>query len=274
MTSIPLLIETDELQVLLDDPKVLIIDTSSTANHLEAHIPGAVHIPPAALQCGIKPATGKIPSVERLSERFSTIGLQNHHHVVAYDDEGGGWAGRLCWTLEAMGHHQYSLLNGGRVAWINEARAVSSDVENLTPSQYALSELNTTPIAEIDDILPHIGEANFGIWDARSAEEHSGSKVLAARGGHIPAAAHLNWTDLMDRSNHLRLLPLETIQAMLDNRGLSKDKSIVTHCQSHHRSGLTWFVGKLLGYNIKAYHGSWGEWGNNPALPVETDFTE
>ncbi|MBT3897162.1 MAG: sulfurtransferase, partial [Gammaproteobacteria bacterium] len=48
------------------------------------------------------------------------------------------------------------------------------------------------------------------------------------------------------------------------------DKKIITHCQTHHRSGLTYLIGKSLGYDIKAYPGSWSEWGNHPDTPVET----
>ena len=34
-------------------------------------------------------------------------------------------------------------------------------------------------------------------------------------------------------------------------------------------SGLTYLVGKALGYDIKAYDGSWSEWGNDPETPIE-----
>jgi thiosulfate/3-mercaptopyruvate sulfurtransferase len=46
----------------------------------------------------------------------------------------------------------------------------------------------------------------------------------------------------------------------------------VTHCQSHHRSSLSWLVMELLGYrHPRGYHGSWGEWGNRDDTPVESD---
>ena len=73
----------------------------------------------------------------------------------------------------------------------------------------------------------------------------------------------------MDRDNALRIR--EDIAEQLHSKGITADKRIITHCQTHHRSGLTYLVGKSLGYQIKAYDGSWSEWGNDPGTPVETD---
>jgi thiosulfate/3-mercaptopyruvate sulfurtransferase len=268
--SLPLLLEPEQLLPRLDDKQLLIIDTSSAQHYRSAHIAGAIHLPPGRLQCGIKPATGKLPDQAALSQLFSEIGLTPQKHVVAVDDEGGGWAGRLIWTLDCIGHQHYSLLNGGMVTWINEDYPVEQSSVKPEPSSYAVTTIHQHAIASVEDIVARLHDAQQAIWDARSPEEYEGSKILAQRGGHIPGAANLEWTELMDPSRNLRLLPLPQLTAMLEQHGLTPDKSIITHCHSHHRSGLTYVVAKLLGYpQIKAYDGSWGEWGNRDDTPIE-----
>ena len=103
--------------------------------------------------------------------------------------------------------------------------------------------------------------------NCRPWEEIAGTKIFAARGGHIPGAINLDWLELMDRNNQLRLRT--DIRNLIEDRGIRSANSVITHCQTHHRSGLTYLVGKLLGLNIKAYHGSWSEWGNDPDTPIE-----
>ncbi len=57
---------------------------------------------------------------------------------------------------------------------------------------------------------------------------------------------------------------------VLQSLGITPDKEIITHCQTHRRSGFTYLAAKALGYpRLKAYAGSWAEWGNHPGTPVE-----
>lgn len=273
MKDWPLLIEASQLADSLHEPKLLILDTSSADNYAKHHVPGAVHIAPAELQCGVKPAVGKLPAPDQLQALFSRVGLTADKHVIVYDDEGGGWAGRLIWTLDVIGHRNYSYLNGGLQAWLSGGYP-SEDVANLPPPSEIDITIDSTPIAEIEDFINLLGNSQLGIWDARSPEEYRGEKVLAQRGGHIPGAVNLDWLELIDNGNDMRLKNLSALQARLDHIGLSADKTIITHCQTHHRSGLSYLLMKILGYpHIKGYHGSWGEWGNREDTPIELGST-
>lgn len=267
---LPLLIEPEELAPHLGSEQLLIIDLCSADNYKTHHVPGAAHIPPAELQCGEKPAPGKIPTKRRLDALFSAIGLTPDKHVVAYDDEGGGWAGRLIWTLDVLGHKNYSYINGGLHAWLATGLPVTRELPTNAASEFC-GGWNESVIAEAVDVLDAIEDDDQAIWDARSPQEYSGEKIVAKRGGHIPGAINIDWLELMDRNHQLRLIDLKRLQEYLDERGLTKDKTIITHCQTHHRSGLSYLAMKILGYpKIKGYHGSWSEWGNREDTPITT----
>lgn len=265
--NLPLIIEAETLIGELDNKDVLIVDLSSEACFLQGHVPGAIHLPFKSLMSGEAPAPGKLPSNGRLQQIGAYLGLRDNLHVVAYDDEGGGWAGRFIWTLEVLGHKNVSYLNGGIHAWRGLGLEEQTEAVPAAQCDYTLPELNRTIIAEIDDIVSELNNKDFVVWDARSLAEYSGEKVLAARSGHIPGAINCDWVNLMDKSRDLRIRT--DAEAFLAELGFNKQKKIVTHCQSHHRSGLTYLVGKSLDFDIRAYHGSWGEWGNNPNTPIE-----
>ncbi len=267
---LPLLIEPEQFAAeRAQHEPLLLVDVSSPDNYRQGHIPGALHLPPAALLRGSPPAPGKLPDVDRLAEIFSYLGLTPEHHVVAYDDEGGGWAGRLLWTLEVVGHSHYSYLNGGIHAWRAAGLEEETAINEPIPRSCQVT-VNEEPIAAIDDILARLEDPQLKIWDARSAAEYRGEKSGSARAGHMPGAINIDWLELIDRGNATRLIELEGLQSRLDELGLSKDKDIVTHCQTHHRSSLSWLVMKILGYpSVKGYDGSWSEWGNRDDTPVE-----
>ena len=77
-------------------------------------------------------------------------------------------------------------------------------------------------------------------------------------------------THLQDKLVPARLVRHD-LARQLEALGITRDKQIVTHCQTHHRSGFTYLAAKILGYpRVKAYPGSWSEWGNHPDTPVES----
>lgn len=272
INTLPLIIEPSELHANLSAANLLLVDLCSAEKYHAGHIPGAVHLNTADLIAGTKPAPGLLPTTAQLSAVFSRLGLTPDMHVVCYDDEGGPWAGRLIWTLDVIGHKHYSFLDGGKTAWL--ADGLPLQVEENIPQIAPLRQLvfDTNYIAEADEILAHLDDKNFLLWDVRALDEYTGEKAVSARGGHIPGAIHCEWTELLDKNRALRLRT--DLANYLQQKGITPDKNIVTHCQTHRRSGLTYIAAKSLGYqNIRAYPGSWSEWGNATHLPVNTGAT-
>ena len=265
---LPLIIEPGELEALLPDNDLLLITVSQPRAYLANHVPGSLLIQPGELVSGLEPATGKLPSAERLSEVFSRVGLAPERHVIAIDDEGGGWAGRLIWTLDVLGHQRYSFLNGGVLAWAGAGLALESGLREGNARPYE-ARIDRSPLADMQQVLDQLDDADSIVWDVRSAEEYAGSRLTARRNGHIPGAVNLDWVELMDRHNHYRLKPLDELRARLLELGIGPGRKVITHCQTHHRSGLSYLAGKALGLDIRAYDGSWSEWGNADHTPIE-----
>ena len=269
--DIPRLLEPAQLESLLsstsDNGNLIIVDLCSDALYRQKHVPGAVHLQPGALMAGTAPYPGKLPAMEQLENIIRYLGIDTLSHVVIYDDEGGGWAGRFAWTLDLLGFQNWSYLNGGIVAWIKEGFVTESQTNQPVASNSVASITNPEVLISADEIISQLGQADFAVWDTRSPGEYSGNMVRSARGGHIPGAINIEWTELMDPQRNLRIR--DDAAVILTAAGLGSDKSVTTHCQSHHRSGFTYMVARILGYpNISAYDGSWAEWGSLDHTPV------
>lgn len=266
-SNLPLVIEPADLAPRLDAPELILVDLTSQARYAEGHIPNARFVDPKQTQLGQPPAPGLLPGQAQLESLFGALGHKPDAVYVVYDDEGGGWAGRFIWLLDVIGHRHYHYLNGGLHAWLAEQQPLSTEVPPSAQGTAVLT-LDDAPTASREYLQSRLGAADLAIWDARSPAEYRGEKLFAARGGHIPGAVNLEWTAAMDPARALRIRSdiAEELQAL----GITADKEIVTHCQTHHRSGFTYLLAKALGYpRVKAYAGSWGEWGNLPDTPIQ-----
>lgn len=264
-----LIVEPEALEERLGEAGLRVVDLCKPEVYARAHAPGAVHLDYSRIVAANKPALGLLPDDAALAAALASLGITPDTHVVAYDDEGGGRACRLLWTLEVAGHRHYSLLNGGLHAWANEGHPVDDRPAHPAPSSYRVQR-HTGPIADKDYILQHLGDPAVRLLDARSPDEYHGVKRFAAKGGHIPGAINLEWTTAMDPQRNLRLRPEAELRKVLENLGVMPDREVITYCQTHHRSAYSYIMLKSLGYpRVKGYPGSWSEWGNSPDTPVE-----
>ena len=267
---LPLVLEADEVNSLRLRDDLLIVDVRTLEQCIDGHIPGAVMLEYPDLVVKRGEATGTLPAQAHLSRVLSDIGLSRHRHVVAYNDDNGSHAARLLWTLEILGHRNYSLLNGGFAAWDELDLPVAAAPEHPVKSSYTAT-LQNDSWADFDYVLSKIGNTDTLILDTRSPEEYRGENVKAARGGHIPGAVNVDWTLAIDLIDNGRLRSDAELIAVLKEAGVTPDKEIIPYCHTHQRSAHTSFVLKHLGFpRVRAYPGSWSEWGNRIDAPIQT----
>ena len=275
MVNTSILIEPEALQAMLSDAQLLVVDLSKAATYAQLHIPGAMHMEYSILNIGTQPAPGLLPPEERLGKIAGMLKLDEMSRIVAYDDEGSGCAARLAWTLHYLGYESVQVLNGGLHAWSNEGYPVNNqpvlpDISATLP----LAARNPSVLADDTYILRHLDDESVALLDARTPEEYAGTKVRAARGGHIPGAVNLNWLDTMDKNRNLRLKSPDILNDALSTVGIRPEQEVITYCQSHHRSAHAWLMLKSLGFpRVRGYAGSWSEWGNHPDTPVTTGIS-
>jgi len=269
MTQLAHLIEPEQLESLLDKNNIVVIDLCQAKVHQQLHIPNAIPLDYAQIVAGKKPVFGLLPEIETISQVLSSIGIDADTQVIAYDDEGGGKAARLQWTLDALGHEKHSMLNGGIHSWANEGFPVTKNPSLKQPKTF-IAKKNENVIADANYLLPKLNDNNLKLVDTRSLAEYDGSQRYSQKAGHIPNAIHWDWSDAIDQSNNMRMRPAQELLDTLANFGIEKSNEVITYCQTHHRSSYTYIMLKTLGFKqLRGYHGAWSEWGNRSDTPIE-----
>jgi thiosulfate/3-mercaptopyruvate sulfurtransferase len=92
---------------------------------------------------------------------------------------------------------------------------------------------------------------------------------LAKRGGAIPGAKHLEWSDLLDKKTQ-RFKSPAALSRLFKQAGIDPKKPAVTYCQSGGRASVMAFALELMGAKgVQNYYPGWAEWGNAADTPVE-----
>jgi len=267
----PWIIEADYLIDILGEKELRIIDLTNQQSYDQAHISNAVFVDYKQIIKNQPPTFGLLPSELELSQLLSKNGISPNHYIIAYDDEGGGKASRLLWTLDLIGHKKMSLLNGGIQTWLAKQFPVSTQTTHFADENYPVQFKNKEVAINAEQILQKLEQNKVKIIDARSKKEFLGEDVRATKAGHIPNAVHFDWMDLKKPDDVTRLKTDKEISEQLHSLNIQSNDEIIVHCHSHHRSSLSYVVLKHLGYkNVKGYPGSWSDWGNRSDTPTTT----
>jgi thiosulfate/3-mercaptopyruvate sulfurtransferase len=233
------------------------------------HLPGAVRLDYARLNRKAGFAEGMLPQMEQISSLLQELGINPGDFVVAYDANNGISATRFLWMLDVIGHTEHALLDGGYGAWESAGLPVVPVSEVPEHGVYPVEKFGNA-LATKEFVLESINHPDRIIVDVRTFDEYTGDDERAMRGGRIPGSLHYEWISAFNQEEG-RFRGSEKIESELLSGGITRDKEIIVYCQSNRRSANTYIILKWLGYpRVRAYTGSWSEWGNDDSLPVET----
>jgi thiosulfate/3-mercaptopyruvate sulfurtransferase len=271
------LVDTQWVENHLRDESIRVVEVDENpALYAEAHIPGAIGFDwKKDLQDQVR---RDFLGPAEFGELFGSRGISNDHTIVLYGDRNNWFAAYTYWYLKYYGHDDVKLMNGPREKWISEGRPTSTDVPSYDAQSFSAQQGDEAIRAYREEVLSAL-DSGTRLVDVRSPQEYSGELIAMAgyeqegaqRGGHIPGAASVPWAQAVKDDGTFR--SADELRELYTEKGVVNGNPIIAYCRIGERSAHTWFVlHELLGEgDVKNYDGSWTEWGNMVAVPIEKD---
>ena len=268
-------VQADWLEKNLDDPKVVVVEVSTEPGIYErGHIRNAVKI---TWHTDLVDTVNRdVVSSAKFQKFAQAAGISQDSTVVLYGDKNNWFAAWGAWIFNLYGAKDVRLLDGGRVKWEKDGRALTTAVTTKAKGNFTATRLDKSLRATLlQDIIPVAKKrVKTDLIDIRSADEFSGKifapagfQELAVRAGHIPGAINIPWGSNVNADGTFKTVA--ELKKLYADKGVDGKQPIITYCRIGERSSLTWFVlSEILGYDVKNYDGSWTEYGNTVGVPI------
>lgn len=245
---------------LSEHPGAVLVDVRYTPTggpdvegYSAGHLPGAVFVDMDAVLAGpSSPETGRhpLPEPQAFADGMSALGIGDASVVVAYDDAGGAFAGRLVWLLRMLGVDA-ALLDGGLAHGGSalEEGLVTREAAHFSPRPWPPEALATIDDAATAPVVA----------DARAPERYRGEvEPLDPRAGHIPGAINIPFAgNLVDG----RFRSPEELRERYAAHGITDAAGVVVSCGSGVTACHDLIAMEYAGLGRgQLYPGSWSQW--------------
>ena len=261
-----LLVGTADLAASLDSANQVIVDVRS--NYAAAgHIRNAVSLPYGNFNVA---GTTDLKSPAEIAAILGAAGITATTKVVIYGQNNNPdfSAGRVFWLMESVGAKDVHVLDGGYDKWLSDGNPAATALPAVTPATF-VPAVDSSKSATKATVLANYNNGNYAIVDSRDATDAAGTKTganLPYDAKHIPNAVNVLTGDFVNADNTVK--SYADIKALLESKGITAGKTVITHCYVGYRSGQEYFYFRLMGYDVSNYDGSWTEWNADPTLPT------
>jgi thiosulfate/3-mercaptopyruvate sulfurtransferase len=262
-----MLVSTEWLAGHANDRSLVLLHVArERADYDAGHIPGACFVPWGELVVTREGIANELPPVADLQRLFARCGVSDDSRIVLYGDRLVLSATRAWFTLDYLGlGGKAALLDGGLEKWRAEQRPVSKEepaarTGHFTPHIRPDALVMIEQMRDLAWVAANVPSPEPLILDVRPPAEF--------RAGHIPGAVNVYWPQTLTSKEMPTLRPLAEIQQMYQAIGVAPGRTLVTYCNSGVQATQTYFVLKLLGYEVRLYDGSFSEWSQAKDAPV------
>lgn len=190
---------------------------------------------------------GKIPEPEDLSERLSKLGMTKDKEIILLGETSTGWGddARVLWELAAAGYTDIKMVDGGYNAVKDAGVPIQKGASEPVAADVTIDTIDNTHVMDTEELLNNYD--NYVVVDSRTDAEYNGAtKYKEAKGGHLPGAIHIRYTDLFREDGTLK--SQADIEKMMEDAGISKSDNIVVYCTGGIRSAYIQLVLEMCGY--------------------------
>ena len=266
------LVETQWVADNMNNLKLVYVGFVGEKNRMQyegKHIAGSAYLG----MNDVMSAMTATPNKANFEKIMGQIGVSNNSHVVLFSTPAANpFIPTVYWLMKYFGHNNVSIMNGSLDKWLREGRKTDGVAPKIKPATYKAAASTMNMHADAAYVLSNLKNNGTVIIDTRGPDEYNGTKPIdyIKAKGHIPGAKNLNFYPT-NRNPDGSYKSAAALKAVYEAAGVTKDKEIITYCESGPRAADSYFALKeLLGYsNVKVYVGSWMEWGNDAKYPVE-----
>lgn len=130
-------------------------DVDNYKEHCQGHIPGARFLDLQLVRDWTKPYPYMMPLPDQFLRVVKAMDVRKSQTIVVYENYKGWFATRAAFMLQAYGHTNVYVLDGGFAKWTKEGHAVEDDsVDNWDAEfDYNLDESHIVSYEQVNEIV-------------------------------------------------------------------------------------------------------------------------